>query len=131
MKQELIKPIVKVGNSAGIILPKEWLNGKEKVELIETPKDIKKELLEVLDSYLPDIIGIYLTGSYARGEETPESDIDILVELNGPIGWDFTELNDYLEQLLGNRVDLVSIKALKPQLKDDILSEVVYVCKNR
>ena len=66
-------------------------------------------------------------GSYSKGKETPESDIDILVKFNGPIGWDFISLNDHLEQLLGNKVDLVSIKALKSQLKDDILSEVFYV----
>ena len=70
-------------------------------------------------------IGVF--GSYSKGKETPESDIDILVEFNGPIGWDFIELNDHLEHILGKKVDLVSIRALKPQLKDDILSEVVYV----
>lgn len=70
-------------------------------------------------------LGVF--GSYSKGKETPESDIDILVEFNGPIGWDFIELNDHLEHILGKKVDLVSIRALKPQLKDDILSEVVYV----
>lgn len=82
MKQELIKPIVKVGNSAGIILPKEWLNGKAKVKLIETPKDIKKELLEILDTYLSEVQGVYLTGSHARNEQTDRSDIDVLVITN-------------------------------------------------
>lgn len=68
-----------MGNSAGVVLPKEWLHGKAKVTLIERPVDIKKELLEILDEYMGSIIGIALVGSYARGEQTPESDIDVLV----------------------------------------------------
>jgi len=82
MKQELIRPIVKVGNSAGVILPREWLNGKAKIELISKPLNIKKEVIEILDPYLENIVGIYLTGSYARGEQTAESDIDVLAITN-------------------------------------------------
>jgi predicted nucleotidyltransferase len=75
---ELIKPIVKVGNSAGVILPREWLNGKAKVELIEKPINIKKDVLEILGDYLDEVIGIYLVGSYARGEEDENSDVDVI-----------------------------------------------------
>lgn len=82
MVTELIKTIVKVGNSAGVILPREWLNGKARVELVEKPIDIKKDIFEILEPYLEDIIGIYLAGSYARGEQTSESDVDILVITN-------------------------------------------------
>jgi len=78
MKQELVKPVIKVGNSAGVLLPREWLNGKAKIELIEKPLNIKKDVLEILDPYLEDIIGIYLVGSYARNEQTKKSDVDIL-----------------------------------------------------
>lgn len=79
MKQELIKPIVRVGNSAGVLLPKEWLNGKARIELVEKPLDIKQDILEILSPYLEDIIGVYLVGSYARGEQTNESDVDVIV----------------------------------------------------
>ncbi len=82
MKQELIKPVVKVGNSAGVILPKNWINGKARIELIEKPLDIKKDILEILEPYLQDIEGVYLIGSYARGEQTKESDVDVLVITN-------------------------------------------------
>jgi len=82
MKQELIKPIIKMGNSACVLLPKKWINGKARIELIEKPLNIKKDILEILDSYLEDILGIYLVGSYAREEETIESDIDVLVITN-------------------------------------------------
>ena len=69
-------------------------------------------------------IGIF--GSYARGEQTEASDIDILVEFSAPIGWEIVDVRDYLEQLLGLRVDLVTIPALKPQYRDRVLGEVVY-----
>lgn len=81
-KQELTKPVVKVGNSAGVLLPREWLNGKAKVSLIEQPLDIKRDVMEILDSYLEGVIGIYLVGSYARGEQTGKSDVDVLVITN-------------------------------------------------
>lgn len=79
---ELIRNIVKVGNSAGVVLPREWLNGKARIELVEKPINVKKDILEILENYLEDIIGIYLIGSYARGEQTDRSDIDVLVITN-------------------------------------------------
>lgn len=75
---ELIKPIVKVGNSAGVILPKEWLNGEAKVILMRRPENPREEILEIVNSYLPSIIGLYLVGSYARKEHNSKSDIDVL-----------------------------------------------------
>jgi uncharacterized protein len=67
-------------------------------------------------------IGVF--GSYARGEQTEKSDVDILVELSEPIGWEYVDLKEYLEQILGKPVDLVTKNALKRQLKDSILEEV-------
>jgi predicted nucleotidyltransferase len=69
-------------------------------------------------------IGIF--GSYAREEESEKSDIDILVEFYAPIGWEFIDLKEFLEEILGKEVDLVTVRALKPQLKDSILKEVVF-----
>lgn len=82
MKNVLIKSVIRVGNSSGVLVPKEWMNGSAKVELIVKPINIKKDILEILSPHLEDIIGIYLTGSYARGEQTKESDIDVLVVTN-------------------------------------------------
>ncbi|MDR2993765.1 MAG: nucleotidyltransferase family protein [Bacillus cereus] len=65
-------------------------------------------------------------GSYARGEQTADSDLDILVEFSSPIGLAFVELKQFLEEMIGIKVDLVTINALKPQIKDEILSEVIY-----
>ena len=69
-------------------------------------------------------IGVF--GSYSRNEQNSQSDVDILVEFNGPVGWDFFDLQEFLEKLLQVRVDLVTVNALKPQLKESILNEVVY-----
>lgn len=66
-------------------------------------------------------------GSFATGNQNEDSDIDILVEFNQPLGWEFFDLEDLLEKELNCKVDLVSIKALKPQLKESILFEVKYV----
>lgn len=66
-------------------------------------------------------------GSYASGEETESSDIDILVEFKEPLGWRFFDLKDYLEEQLGRSVDLVTRNALKEQLRESILSKTVYV----
>ena len=79
METKLLKPIVRMGNSACVMLPKAWINGKARVELIQEPLNITKDVFEILKPYLKDVLGIYLVGSYARGEETQESDIDILV----------------------------------------------------
>lgn len=77
--ENLVKDAVRVGNSAGVLLPKEWLGGKVEVSLVERPMDIRQEIFRILEPILDDVIGIYLTGSYARNEQEPDSDIDVLV----------------------------------------------------
>jgi predicted nucleotidyltransferase len=76
---ELVKNIVRVGNSAGILVPKQYLGGSAKILILEKPLDIAKDSLKILNPYLDSILGIYLVGSYARGEEKKNSDVDILV----------------------------------------------------
>jgi len=81
---------------------------------------------EIEGKYKVREIGIF--GSYVRGEELKGSDIDILVEFKEPIGlFKFLDLEEYLENLLGKKVDLVSKKALKPQIGKQILKEVIYI----
>lgn len=69
-------------------------------------------------------IGVF--GSYAHERATSTSDIDILVEFSEPIGWEFFDLQDYLEEILGLNVDLVTVNALRPSMRDSILDETVY-----
>lgn len=69
-------------------------------------------------------IGVF--GSFVRGEEGRDSDVDILVDLSEPIGWEFVDLKEFLEEILGFEVDLVTVKALKSELSEIILKEAVY-----
>jgi predicted nucleotidyltransferase len=72
---------------------------------------------------------IALFGSYARGEQTPQSDLDLLVHLEKPIGFGFFELWDYLESILGIKVDLLTPGAFrhKPRLWEQIQEDLIYV----
>ena len=70
---------------------------------------------------------IGLFGSYSDYSNTIESDIDILIELEKPIGWKFFTLELYLEKVFNKKIDLVTINALKEQIKDDILKRVDFV----
>lgn len=77
-----IKKAVKAGNSSAVILPRAWLNQEVRIELVKKDEEtILFETLEIAKKYIniDKIIGIYLVGSYARGEETSDSDIDILI----------------------------------------------------
>lgn len=67
-----------------------------------------------------------LFGSVVRGEARPDSDVDILVEFDRPVGlFEFVRLNLYLEKLLGRRVDLVTLDAIRPAMRERILREAV------
>ncbi|HDH31285.1 MAG TPA: nucleotidyltransferase [Candidatus Wolfebacteria bacterium] len=95
---------------------------------------MNKEIREKLNNQLPTLKSKYhvkkmgVFGSFAKGEQSKGSDIDILVEFDLPIGFfDFIRLENYLSKTLHIKVDLVSKKALKPAIKKDILKEVTYV----
>ena len=66
-------------------------------------------------------------GSYARGEQTEDSDLDLLVEFKEPVGFLFIHFADYLEELLGVKVDLITPEAIKPNRKKYILEDLVRV----
>ncbi len=92
----------------------------------------KDEILDVLRGLMPELEDRYnvktigLFGSALRGEQSPKSDIDVLVEFRNPIGFfKFLELEEFLSERLGAKVDLVSKKALKPEIGRFILAEVV------
>lgn len=73
------------------------------------------------------IASMALFGSYARNEQTPTSDVDIMVEFDGKIGVKFIDLANELEKALGIKVDLVSKKGIKEQYLNTILSDLIYV----
>jgi predicted nucleotidyltransferase len=70
---------------------------------------------------------VAIFGSYARSEQTDESDVDILVEFREPLGLRFVHLADFLEKVLGLKVDLITPDAIKPNRRQHIMKDVVYV----
>jgi uncharacterized protein len=95
------------------------------VNRIELERKLIKLKPILSEKYFVERIGYF--GSYSRNEQSAESDIDILVDFSKPIGWEYFDLKELLENELNTKVDLVSIKALKEQLKDIILKEVRYI----
>jgi len=111
-----IKRAVKAGNSSAVILPRAWLNKEVRVELIKKDhKIILSEVIHILTKYLDlsNVISIYLTGSYARGDESKDSDIDILV-ITKDHGREAIQEGMY-------NILLVSEKLLQQKLKSDLL----------
>lgn len=89
-------------------------------------KLLKKHEQTIRQKFHVKKIGIF--GSFARNEENKTSDVDILVEFNpGFKTFDnYMELKYFIEGVFGRSVDLVTVAALKPQLKENILREVIY-----
>jgi predicted nucleotidyltransferase len=82
----------------------------------------KKKLFE---KYGLSFLAIF--GSYARNEQTKNSDVDILVEFEKPVGIEFIDLATDLEKILNTKVDLVSKRGLKPKYFQSISNELSYV----
>lgn len=87
---------------------------------------IGRHKAELCSEYGVTKIGIF--GSYARGQQEQGSDLDILVDLERPLGFvKFMKLEKTISALLGVKVDLVTRKALKPYIGERIIQEVRYV----
>jgi predicted nucleotidyltransferase len=100
------------------------MNGSEQeiaTSVLETIADMQKELSE---RFTVTRIGVF--GSFARGEEGPESDVDIVVELAEPTFDHYMDLKFTLEEALQRPVDVVLADTVKPRLKPIIDQEVVY-----
>ena len=79
-------------------------------------KAIQKEM-----PYLHEHFGVEqlaLFGSFARDEAAKDSDIDLVVSLAKPLGFAFVELADYLEEILGRKVDLITATTLEMGITD-------------
>lgn len=94
-----------------------------------TQNDILKKLSDLKPILYRDyaVKQIGLFGSFSDDSNTTDSDIDLLVEFERPIGWKYFSLEIYLESIFGRKIDLVSKSALKEQIKDRILNQVKYV----
>ena len=70
---------------------------------------------------------IAIFGSYVRGDQTKESDIDIIVEFSQPVGFLFIHLADFLEEILETKIDLLTPDAIKPNRRKYIMEDLTYV----
>ncbi len=94
--------------------------------LDEIKEVIQKHKDELRQQYGLKEIGVF--GSYVKGAQREDSDLDILIEFERPVGFvKFLQLENRLSELLGVKVELVTKKALKPFIGKRILQEVVYV----
>lgn len=96
---------------------------------METPREIENKIRSV-KPYLESEFGIERIGyfgSFARGDYKNDSDLDVLVSFSRKIGWKFFDLKDYLESVIGRKIDLVTEGSLKKQWKQAILKQVKYL----
>ena len=92
-----------------------------------------QNILEKLKQHKPELqrkypvtrLGVF--GSYARGEATEKSDIDIAVEINSPMGLDFVEMADEIEALFGIKTDVVLKRSIKPKYLTNVEKDIIYV----
>jgi predicted nucleotidyltransferase len=89
-------------------------------EILDTIAVHREELHEL------GIGSLAVFGSVARGEATDSSDVDLLVEFSRPVGlFHFSRVRRRLSEMLGAPVDLVTLKALREEMKDQILREAI------
>lgn len=86
---------------------------------------LKSNQQRLTDKYGLSFMAIF--GSYSRGQQSVDSDIDILVDFQKPIGVEFIDLANELEKLLKIKVDLVSRNGVKPQYFKQIEPDLNYV----
>ncbi len=87
---------------------------------------LRRQLPLLAERYQVESLGVF--GSYVRHDQSPESDLDVLVTFYEPPGLlKFIELENYLSDVLGVKIDLVMKDALKPRIGERILQEVVAV----
>ena len=102
--------------------------------MIDTPTQTKKDILSLIRQHQTQIqaygvkkLGLF--GSFVRGEQHSDSDIDLLVEFEaGEKNFDnFIQLSFWLEELLGRPVELVTLESLSPCIRLHIMREVEYI----
>jgi len=132
----LVKPVVRVGNTGGVLVPRQWVNGTAAVELVKKPLDIHAEILTLLKPWLSEVKGVYLVGSHARGEATSRSDVDVLAITektnkrvrNGRLDVILISEKNLEEELDRNALPLLPmLKEAKPILNSGLLERYEHV----
>jgi predicted nucleotidyltransferase len=99
----------------------------------QAPVTGRDEVLQRLRQHYPQLAAEFplasleLFGSFARDEQTPDSDVDLIVGFSAPVGFAFLHLADRLEELLGRRVDLVAADGIKSNRRPFILRSCLHV----
>lgn len=87
---------------------------------------LQQYLTKLQEQYRVKTLGIF--GSYVKGKATDDSDLDLLVEFHGDLTFDkYMDLKFFLEDLFNKKIDLVIRDDIKPQIKEKILGETIYV----
>lgn len=133
--QELVeKEVVPFGNGSIVYTPKKWIGRKVTVVLQEEPFDIKGEAMEALKPYLGIVEGVFLFGSFARNEQTPESDVDVLVisskkialKKSGRMDFLVKTKQEFLGELKRDKTLFLrqALSEAKPVFNESLLSEL-------
>lgn len=138
---EVVKQVVPFGNGSIVYTPKKWVGQTVKVILEAEPIDVNESVMQSLRPFLPHVGGIFLYGSFARGEQTPDSDIDVLVvadkkfELIKKGRFDFTVIDaNTLKRELKGRDPFYFYSILqeaKPILNEGLLLQLQKIKINR
>jgi len=114
------------------------MNSTTKTTKTTTPTKNDEELQKIITTlqsgFIPlqrkyHISELCIVGSYARGEQTETSDIDIMVDFSEPIGWEVEDLRDALEAILGLEVDLILKGGViqRKRLYTSITEDAIYI----
>ncbi|MBU1120618.1 DUF2080 family transposase-associated protein, partial [Candidatus Micrarchaeota archaeon] len=126
--------VVRFGNGSIVYTPKKWIGKKVLVILEERPLDVKGEVMEILKPHLESVKGVFLHGSFARNEQTSDSDVDVLVvsdkkfKLGKAERFDFTVIDEETlrKELKGSDPFYIYsvLKEAKPILNEELLKEL-------
>ena len=87
---------------------------------------LQQYLTKLQEQYRVKTLGIF--GSYVKGKATDDSDLDLLVEFHGDLTFDnYMDLKFFLEDLFDKKIDLVISDDIKPQIREKVLGETIYV----
>ena len=108
---EFLRKTVKVGNSSGVILPRKLLGSEVRVIVVKRPVNIKREVMKLIDSYLADILGIYITN---------DSPIEVLA------------ISTSIKELINDekiKINIVPLSVIKRDIKNLKLKEKIMKAK--
>jgi len=139
--EEVVKQVVPFGNGSIVFTPKKWLGQSVRVILEREPLNIKESVVELLQPFLENIKGVFLYGSFARNEQAPDSDIDVLVvadkkfKLEKKSRFDFTVIEEAtLRKELKGKDPLYTYSVLqeaKPIINEALLKELKEIKINK